>query len=55
MLRGLAALSNKYQMEFPKGAGAQVVAAVHRFVELHGKAALPEVGKVHFKTFEGVL
>lgn len=54
-LRGLAALSNKYGMEFPKGAGPQVVAAVHRFVELHGKAALPEVGKVHFKTFEGVL
>jgi ribonuclease HIII len=54
-LRGLVALSNKYGMEFPKGAGTQVVAAVHRFVELHGKVALPEVGKVHFKTFEGVL
>jgi len=54
-LRGLAILSDKYGMEFPKGAGSLVVEAVHRFVATHGKAALPEVGKVHFKTFEGVL
>ena len=42
-------------MEFPKGAGTQVTDVIRRFVAEHGKAALSEVGKIHFKTFEGVL
>lgn len=54
-LRGLGTLSQKYGVDFPKGAGAPVLDAIRRFVDQHGKAALPEVGKVHFKTFEGVL
>lgn len=54
-LRGLETLSKKYAMDFPKGAGPQVNLAIQRFVTEHGKAALIDVGKIHFKTFEGVL
>ncbi len=54
-LRGLEMLSNKYGVDFPKGAGSPVAEAIRRFVEKHGKASLAEVGKIHFKTFEGVL
>jgi len=54
-LRGLAGLSQKYGVDFPKGAGTPVAAAIRQFVAQHGKQLLPEVGKVHFRTFEGVL
>lgn len=54
-LKGLDLLSKRYCMEFPKGAGTPVPAAVKRFVAEQGREALSEVGKVHFKTFEGVL
>lgn len=54
-LRGLASLSKQYGVEFPKGAGTPVAAALKQFVAQHGKSLLPEVGKVHFRTFEGVL
>ena len=54
-LKGLAGLSQKYGVDFPKGAGAQVSTAIRQFVAQHGKQSLPEVGKVHFRTFEGVL
>lgn len=54
-LKGLAGLSQKYGVEFPKGAGTPVAAAIRQFVAQHGKQSLPEVGKVHFRTFEGVL
>lgn len=54
-LRGLAALSDRYGVALPKGAGFPVQDAIARFVEKHGKDVLTEVGKVHFKTFEGVL
>ena len=54
-LRGLAGLSQKYGVDFPKGAGTPVAAAIRQFVSQQGKELLPEVGKVHFRTFEGVL
>ncbi len=54
-LRGMAALSTRFGMIFPKGAGAQVPLAIQQFVAQHGKQSLPEVGKLHFRTFEGVL
>lgn len=54
-LRGLETLSKKYGVDFPKGAGSPVAEAIRSFVEKHGKASLAEVGKIHFKTFEGVL
>lgn len=54
-LRGMAALSNQFGMILPKGAGTQVTVALQQFVAQHGKQLLPEVGKIHFRTFEGVL
>ena len=54
-LRNLALLSQRFGLELPKGAGSQVNEAIPRFVAAHGKAALKEVAKIHFKTFEGVL
>ncbi len=54
-LRGLASLSQKYGVDFPKGAGTPVAAAIRQFVAQQGKELLAEVGKVHFRTFEGVL
>ena len=54
-LRGLAGLSQKYGVDFPKGAGTPVAAAIRQFLAQQGKELLPEVGKVHFRTFEGVL
>ena len=54
-LNGLAGLSQKYGVEFRKGAGTRVAAAIRQFVAQHSKQSLPEVGKVHFRTFEGVL
>ncbi len=54
-LRGLGTLSQKYGMDFPRGAGSQVNEAIRQFISAQGKSLLPEVGKIHFKTFEGVL
>ena len=54
-LSGLEGLSRRYGLDLPKGAGPLVEKAIRHFVELHGKAALSEVGKLHFRTFEGVL
>ena len=54
-LAGLDGLSRRYGLDFPKGAGLLVEKTIRQFVGLHGKAALSEVGKLHFRTFEGVL
>ncbi len=48
-LRGLKALSEKYEMDFPKGAGAPVNKAAKMFVERFGREKLKNVAKVHFK------
>ena len=55
VLQGIDGLSKRYGLELPKGAGPAVNQAIRQFVGLHGKAAVSEVGKLHFKTFEGVL
>lgn len=46
----LRELGRKYDMEFPKGGGANVDAAAKEFVARHGAAALNEVAKMHFRT-----
>jgi ribonuclease HIII len=46
----LRELGRKYDMEFPKGGGANVDAAAKEFVARHGAAALSEVAKTHFRT-----
>lgn len=54
-IRSLAELGRRFSIEFPKGAGPQVQVTIDQFVRLHGKEALSQVGKLHFKTFEGAL
>jgi ribonuclease HIII len=43
-------LGRKYEMEFPKGGGANVDVAAKEFVARRGAAALNEVAKTHFRT-----
>jgi len=48
-LRRLDALSRRYSMELPKGAGAQVDDAGRKFVAQEDKGELSKVAKIHFK------
>jgi len=47
-------MSGKFGVTFPKGASSQVIAAARIFVDKHGRGALAEVTKTHFKTSEEV-
>lgn len=49
-LEGMKLLGEEHQMEFPKGASAQVITAAQKFVAKFGKEALSKVAKTHFKT-----
>lgn len=48
-------LESQYQMAFPKGASEQVINAANKFVEQHGKNALKNVAKIHFKITDKLL
>ncbi len=54
-LRQLKILSEKYGMEFPKGAGKNVVNFANEFVKKFGKDELKNVAKLHFKTTKQIL
>lgn len=47
-------LSEKWQMEIPRGAAPQVDSAGRRLVREHGIEVLPKVAKIHFKNFKRV-
>ena len=49
-VKRLAALGKQYEMELPKGAGANVDAAAKNFVEQHGASGLGKIAKLHFRT-----
>ncbi len=49
-LRRLDALSTRFGMPLPKGAGPPVLVAGRAFVARHGTDALAHVAKLHFKT-----
>lgn len=49
-VKGLAKLGSQFQMEFPKGAGANVDEAAKEFVETRGATELAQVSKLHFRT-----
>jgi len=49
-LRRLDALSARFGMPLPKGAGPPVLAAGRAFVARHGADALGQVAKLHFRT-----
>jgi len=49
-VRRLDELSQRFGVEFPKGAATGVEAAAREFVARHGAEKLPLVAKVHFRT-----
>jgi ribonuclease HIII len=51
---GIALLSSKWGLYLHPGAGTPTVRAAKQFVAQHGKCALMNVAKVHFKTTEGL-
>ena len=53
-LQQLEQLSNRYQIQLPKGA-SQVIDAGKQFVEQHGAEALHDVAKWHFRTTGDIL
>jgi ribonuclease HIII len=48
-LEGLARLSQEFAVDLHKGAGDPVDRSAREFVKLHGREALDQVAKVHFK------
>jgi ribonuclease HIII len=54
-LRRLSNLSEKYAIELPKGASEKVIDAGLEFISRHGKEALSEVAKLHFKITNFIL
>ena len=53
-LQELEQLSNKYQIQLPKGA-SQVIDAGKQFVKQHGADSLRHVAKLHFRTTMDIL
>ncbi len=54
-LRRLQALSTRFAMPLPKGAGPPVLVAGRAFVARHGTDALGQVAKLHFRTTRQVI
>ncbi len=54
-LRGLATLVKAWGLPLHKGAGPEVIAGARAFVARHGREALGQVAKLHFKTTDQVL
>ncbi|MDD2706557.1 MAG: ribonuclease HIII [Verrucomicrobiae bacterium] len=52
---GLQALSRRWQIHLPKGASDAVIEAGRQFAAKHGRDALGQVAKLHFRTTEKVL
>ncbi len=52
-LTQLDALGDRYRCPLPKGAGPLVHRAKNAFIEIHGRDALGEVAKLHFRTSHG--
>ena len=54
-LEKLSKLSEEYRIDLPKGASKRVIKIGKMFVDMHGKEALKNVAKLHFKTTDEVL
>ena len=54
-VKGMDKLSYDYEMEIPKGASKKVILAGKKFLSTYGRGRLPEVSKVHFKTYRDLL
>lgn len=53
-IKKMKELSEKYDLELPKGASEKVVKTASEFVAKYGKEKLQEVAKIHFKTFQKI-
>ncbi|MCB1084810.1 MAG: ribonuclease HIII [Chlamydiia bacterium] len=51
-VRGIEKLSERFNLTLPKGASQQVILAGKKFIASHGRAALDQVAKLHFKTIK---
>ena len=54
-LEGLAALSEKFKIELPKGASKQTIEAGKKLVREYGSEILEQMSKLHFKTLDSIL
>jgi len=54
-LDGLIELSERFQIQIPKGASAAVIVAAKKAAAKHGEEVLPLISKTHFKTTQAVL
>ena len=54
-VRRISKLSNEYGIDFPKGAGENVLIQGKKFKEKFGIEELKNVSKIHFKTFSSVI
>lgn len=53
-LDSLKHLSSQFEITLPKGASSNTINVGKEFVRKHGRAALPDVAKMHFKTIEAI-
>jgi len=53
-VRGLKELENEFGQPFPPGAGPPTIKAAQDFVKTFGRAQLPNVAKMHFKTVDSL-
>jgi len=54
-VEGMEALEKQFGQSFPKGCSKQTVAAGKLFVRNHGREALFQVAKLHFKTLDEIV
>jgi ribonuclease HIII len=54
-LEGLHTLSTEWNLTLPKGASKKVLEVGRTFVRTHGREALANVSKGHFKTTNQIL
>lgn len=47
-------MADRFALLFPKGASTTVKQTIAKFISMHGRARLNEVGKLHFKTFDNI-
>lgn len=54
-VEGLEQLGKQFDMELPKGASKQTIAAGRRLYQNYGMEGLTKVGKLHFKTLDAIV
>lgn len=54
-VQGIEQLEKKFDMKLPKGASQHTIAAGKKFIRIHGRENLGQIGKLHFKTLDSIL